>query len=251
MKLIITNDYEELSKRAADLVIEYIHQNPAAVLVLATGNTPLGMFAGLVSAYRRGEVSFQNCSLVELDDYFNISQDDHRNLYNWLAAEFINQVDIPAENIVRFNTASTYPKEECARVEQAIADLGGIGLLVLGLGPNGHLGFNEPGSDFESPTRVITLSAASIRSSAQYWGKEEDVPRQGITLGLKNLSAARQTLLLVNGKQKAQIFNSTFQGPVTTGIPATILQQQQNLTVIVDKAAAGNMSIAASLSLIP
>ncbi len=242
MKLIVTKDYEALSTRAAGLVIEHIQQYPSSVLVLATGNTPLGMFARLVNAYRRGEVSFHNCSLVELDDYFNISLDDRRSLYKWLAAEFINQVDIPAENIVRFNTASTDAKEECARVEQAIANLGGIDLLVLGLGPNGHLGFNEPGSDFESATRVITLSAASIKSSAQYWGKEEDVPRQGITLGLKILSAARHTLLLVGGKQKTQIFNSTFQGPVTNSIPATILQQQQNLTVIVDKAAAGNIS---------
>ena len=249
MKLIVTKDYEGLSTRAAGLVIEHIQQNPASVLVLATGNTPLGMFARLVDAYRRGVVSFQDCSLVELDDYFSISLDDHRNLYNWLAAEFISQIDIPAENIVRFDTASTYPKEECVRVEQAIANLGGIDLLVLGLGLNGHLGFNEPGSDFESPTRVITLSAASIKSSAQYWGKEEDVPRQGITLGLKALSAACQTLLLVSGKQKTQIFNSTFQGPVTTNIPATILQQQQNLTVIVDEAAAANISTTSTLNL--
>lgn len=248
MKLIVTNDYEELSTRAAGLVIEYIQQNPASVLVLATGNSPLGMFARLVSAYQCGKVSFQHCSLVELDDYFDISQEDHRNLYNWLAAEFINRVDVPAENIVRFNTASTDAEQECARVEQAIANLGGIDLLVLGLGPNGHLGFNEPGSDFASPTRVITLSASSIRSSAQYWGKEEDVPRQGITLGLKTLSAARHTLLLVSGMQKAQIFNRIFQGPVTTNIPATILQQQQNLTVIVDKTAAGNISTASTLS---
>jgi len=249
MKLIVTKDYEALSMRAAGLVIEHIQQNLASVLVLATGNTPLGMFARLVNAYQCGEVSFKHCSLVELDDYFNISLDDHRSLYNWLAAEFINQVDIPAENIVRFDTASARPKEECARVEQAIANLGGIDLLVLGLGPNGHLGFNEPGSDFESPTRVITLSAASIISSAQYWGKEEDVPRQGITLGLKILSVARHTLLLVSGKQKTQILNSTFQSPVTTNIPATILQQHKNLTVIVDKAAAGNISTASALNL--
>ena len=109
MKLIVTNDYEALSRRAAGLVIEYILQNPASVLVLATGNSPLGMFAKLVSAYQCGEVSFKQCSLIELDDYFNISQDDHRNLYNWLAAEFISQVDILAKNIVRFNTASANP----------------------------------------------------------------------------------------------------------------------------------------------
>ncbi|MFH1446295.1 MAG: glucosamine-6-phosphate deaminase [Chloroflexota bacterium] len=248
MKLIVTDDYEALSTRAAGVVIEYILQNPASVLVFATGRSPLGMFTKLVSAYQRGEVSFKNCSLVELDDYFNISQDDHRNLYNWLAAEFISQVDILAKNIVRFNTASTNPEQECARVEQAIANLGGIDLLVLGLGPNGHLGFNEPGSDFESPTRVITLSAASIKSSAQYWGKEEDVPRQGITLGLKTLSGASHTLLLVSGVQKAEIFKATFKGPITTGIPATILQQYQNLTVIADKAVAADISITSALS---
>lgn len=242
MKLIITENYKELSVRAADLVIEHIQQNPDSVLVLATGNTPLGMFSQLVCAYQRGDVNFQNCSLVELDNYFNISQNDHRNLFNWLAAEFIDRVDIAAENITRFNTASTDPEQETDRIEKEIEKVGGIDLLVLGLGTNGHLGFNEPGSDPESLTRVISLSKASIKSSAQYWGKEEEVPRQGITLGLKTLSGARNTLLLVSGEQKTDILALTLQGPTNTDIPATILQKHQNLCVIADKSAAGNIS---------
>ncbi len=237
MKQIIADDYEALSAQSAKLVIEYIQQKPTSVLVFPTGNTPLGMFAELVSAFHRKEISFKNCYLIELDDYFNIPLSDYRNLYNWLDAEFISQVDIPAKNIVRFNTASAEPEQECARVEDVIKNFGGIDLLVLGLGPNGHLGFNEPGSDFESITRVITLSTASIKSSAQYWGKEEEVPPQGITLGLKTLSSARHTLLLVSGREKAQIFEATFQKPSTTYLPATILRQFKNLTVVVDKAA--------------
>lgn len=242
MKLIITDDYKALSSRAASFVIEHIQKKPNSVLVFATGNTPLGMFAELAHAFQRGEVSFQDCSLVELDDYFNIPLNDYRNLYNWLDAEFISRVDILKKNIVRFNTESTNHEQECERVENRISKLGGINLLVLGLGLNGHLGFNEPGSSFESPTRVITLSTASIESSAAYWGKTESVPRQGITLGLKTLSDANETLLLVSGKQKSQVFQKAMQGAISTNLPATILQKHQNLVVIADKATAGNIS---------
>ncbi len=245
MKLIITNNYKALSTRAANFVIDHIRHNPASVLVFATGNTPLGMFRELVSAFQGGEISFQHCSLIELDDYFNIFLNDHRNLFNWLAAEFVKQVDIPAENIVRFNTASIDPEHESERVEKELEKLGGIDLLVLGLGINGHLGFNEPGSDPNSKTRTINLSEASIRSSSQYWGKEEEVPRQGITLGLKTISDARNTLLLVSGEEKAGVLVATLQGQVNIDVPATTLQLHKNLSVIADEAAAGNLSVKA------
>lgn len=242
MKNIIKKDYQELSAQAADLVIEQVSKNPASTLVLPTGNTPLGMYACLAATYSRGDVSFKSCHLVELDDYFNIPLDDHRNLFNWLSAEFINQVDLQPSNIFRFETAAAHPEKECRRVEDRVAELGGIDLAVLGLGPNGHLGFNEPGSDFLSTTRIITLSPASISSSAKYWGCEKEVPRQGITLGLKTIMSARKILLLVSGRYKSGILKAALQGPITTQVPASILQEHPNLTVIADQEAAEALS---------
>lgn len=238
MKLLIKKDYQELSAQAADIVINQVTKNPASTLVLATGNTPLGMYACLASAFQRGDISFKFCNLVELDDYFDIPLDDHRNLFNWLNAEFISQVDLQPSNTFRFDTAASHPGKESRRVDDKLAELGGIDLAVLGLGPNGHLGFNEPGSDFLSTTRIISLSPASITSSAKYWGSEGDVPPQGITLGLGTIMSARKVLLLVSGKGKSGILKAALEGPITTQVPASILQNHPNLTVIVDREAA-------------
>ena len=207
------------------MVIEQITIKPKSVFVLATGNTPLGLYSQLADAYRREVISFKACSLIELDDYWGISRSDHRNLYNWLYTEFISHVDLLPENITRFNTEAENPEKECLRIEDIIRNLGKIDLVVFGLGPNGHLGFNEPESSPTSQTRVIELTPESITSSAVYWGTEKDVPRQGVTLGLSSLLAADKILLIVNGKHKAQILKETLHGPITTAIPASLLQQ--------------------------
>jgi glucosamine-6-phosphate deaminase len=224
------------------MVIEQISIKPDSVFVLATGNTPLGLYAQLAAAYRRGDVSFRSCSLIELDDYWGIPLEDHRNLYNWLHTELITHVDFLSENITRFNTEAANPAEECLRVDLTMHNLGKIDLVVFGLGPNGHLGFNEPGSDQQSPTRIIELTPASIASSAAYWGSVEEVPRQGVTLGLSSLLAASKILLIVSGKHKAKILKKTLYGPVTTEIPASYLQQHPNLTVIADQDALSDHS---------
>ena len=235
MKIIKTKNYSELSIKAAEIVIDQIQTNPNSVLVVPTGNTPLGMFSQLSTAYKNNNLSFNNCSLIELDDYWQIPLNDNRNLYNWLNKSFIQNVNFKPDNITRFKTSATNSDDECQRVEKIIKQLGGIDLVILGIGPNGHLGFNEPGSKQTSTTRIIDLSPESITSSANYWGSEENVPQQGVTLGLSSLFAAKKIILLVSGKHKAQIYKQAIHGPIDPKNPASYLQLHMNFTVIVDQ----------------
>jgi glucosamine-6-phosphate deaminase len=243
MNLVVTKDYEQLSAAAADAVVECIRQQPDLLLVLPTGNTPLGMYRHLVGRVQRGEVSFEQARLVELDEYLGIGLDDPRSLYRWLDEVFITPAGFSPDRVLRFDSTAADPAREAARVEAALEAEGGIGLLVLGLGPNGHLGFNEPGSPFDSRTRAIDLTPESIESNARYWGSADLVPCcRALTLGLGTLSAARQTLLLVSGAAKADILAETLHGPIEVGVPATLLRTLDNVTVIADDLAASQVS---------
>jgi glucosamine-6-phosphate deaminase len=238
MKVTIVENYEELSQMAASMVQKTVFRNPTSVLVFATGNTPLGLFEKLVMMSDRGDVDFTECKLVELDEYYGISLDDERNLYGWLERVFINKVGIHPNNILRFNSETKKPEVECERVDAVLSKWGGIDLLVLGVGENGHLGFNEPGSSIESDTRLIDLSPASIESSARYWGGADRVPLQGMTLGIKTLASSRNTILLVSGANKAEVLEKILNSPPFPEIPATFLQNFNRVSVIADLAAA-------------
>ena len=238
MKLKIVKNYQELSELSAKIVSDAVNKKPASVLVLATGNTPLGMFERLVAKSEQGLVDFKNCKLVELDEYYGISLADERNLFNWLERTFINKAGIKAENILRFDSLASDPSEECKRIERVLEAWGGIDLQVLGLGPNGHLGFNEPGSSFNSKTRLIDLSLASVESSARYWGGSERVPRNGMTLGLRTLSSSKETILMVSGESKAEILKQVVSSQETPELPATILKKFANVSIIADQQAA-------------
>lgn len=238
LTLQIEENYSALSRAAARLVIRQLEEKPDSSLVFATGNTPLGMFDELAGAYQQGRIRFENASLVELDDYYGIPLEDPRNLFNWLRRAFVDRVEFPLRHTARFLTDTSAPAEECARIEQFISASGGIDLQVLGLGPNGHLGFNEPGSALDSRTRVVRLAAASLESSQRYWG-DQPVPEYGLTLGLGTLAAARKTLLLVSGGAKAGILHKVLSSPLDPCLPATALQTYPDVLVLADREAAG------------
>lgn len=238
MQITIVKDENDLSCVAARLVSEYVAQNPERALVFPTGNTPLGMFRELVALYRQGQVSFKRSFLVELDEYCGIEMDDRRNLFAWLEREFIRQVDFLPERLLRFNSRPPDLALEALRVEERVAQWGGIGLAVLGLGPNGHIGFNEPASDLTARVLQVNLSPASILSNARYWGNMQDVPVEGFTLGLQILQQAHSAILLVSGEHKAEILKAVLEGPQTSHIPATYLCRMQNIQVLADESAA-------------
>jgi glucosamine-6-phosphate deaminase len=237
MEIIIKNSKEEVDAYAAALVAAYVRDKPKQLLVFPTGNTPLGMYKKLAACVAKKDLSFDECHLIELDEYMGIADNDPRNLFQWLKKALLNHIDIPDKNCRRFHAAADDIEAQCRKMDEIIQSHGGIDLLILGLGPNGHLGFNEPGSPFNAPTRIIDLTPASLQSSANYWGNITQVPKQGLTLGMQALSQAKKTILLVKGENKAGILKETLQGEITPEIPATLLRTMENVTVIMDREA--------------
>ncbi len=235
MKLIVTNNYQALSLAAADLIAGVISAQPNAAVVLPTGDTPVGMYRELAERAGRGELDASNLRVFQLDEYLGITPDDPRSLYGWLARSLFGPLGIPDANVIRLPGEAEDPVAACRAYDRQVEAAGGFDLAVLGLGPNGHLGFNEPPADSHASTRVVDLTEASIESSARYWGDKNLVPRQAMTAGMIQLLGARRILLVVSGAHKREILYRTITGPVTPNIPSSYLQSVSNVTLIADR----------------
>ena len=237
MELIIVDDYEALSRAGADWLVEAIREQPDAAIVAATGDTPMGMYIELAQFRLRGLIDTSRLRVFQLDAYLGLGPEDARSLYGWTHRSFIEPLGILETNIVRLAGDSPDPWKACRAYDAAVRAVGGFDISILGLGPNGHLGFNEPPSLPGAPTRVVELTLESIVSNARYWGSEEQVPPQALTCGMDLLLAARRTLLLVSGVHKHQILHRAIEGPQTPDVPASFLQSASNVTVLADRAA--------------
>jgi glucosamine-6-phosphate deaminase len=229
-------DTEDLARNAKNAVTQQLRTKPESVVVFPTGNTPVPMFRELVVEAQRDPSLFRRAHIVTLDEYAGITRDDRRRLLSWLDREFLEPAAVGTDRVLAFDPVGCHVSE-CARMEECIASLGGIDLAVLGLGPNGHLGFNEPGSPFESRARKVALSPASIASNAPYWGNEADVPLYGLTLGLGTLREARAILLLASGAAKADIVARLMHEPIREALPATLLRLCPHSILLADRAA--------------
>ena len=239
MKLVEAADYAELSRMAAEIVVAQVRTKPNSLLVLPTGNTPLGMFRELVAAAHHGDVDFSKARFAMLDEYAGIARNDGRSLHLWIRTALLDPLGIAPSAVIAFDPEAD-PEQDARRVEDGIADCGGIDLAVLGLGPNGHVGMNEPGSTADSRTRLVALTPATIRSNAAYWGSEDKVPKQGLTLGLGTLAESRSLLLVVSGTGKATILKRVLNAAPSPELPATMFEAHAACTVIADRAALGN-----------
>ncbi len=236
MKLIEAADYEDLSRRAAEFVVAQLRAKPASLLVFPTGRTPLGLFKALVDAGHCGRVDFGAAEFVTLDEYAGIAAGDRRRLLLWLKRELLDPLRIPNDAVHAFDPTAE-PHAEADRIEALIARRGGIDLAIVGLGPNGHIGMNEPGSAFDSRTRRVELAPATIRSNAAYWGTEADVPRAGLTLGLGTLGEAGALVLVASGAKKAGILAEALNNPISEDLPATALRLHPDGIVVADRTA--------------
>lgn len=239
MNLITVDTYADLNRVAAERMAAIVAEKPDASMVLATGNTPMGAYAELARMRAAGGFDASRIRPFQLDAYLGIAIDDDRSLYGWLKKSFLDPLGIAQSRVVMLPDDTNDPEGACAAYDAAVAAIGCFDLSVLGLGPNGHLGFNEPPSPADAPTRRIALTEASLDSNAGYWGGRDRVPREAITCGMRQLLAARETLLLVSGAHKRKILEATLNGPITPDIPASLLRLAQNITVIADRAAAG------------
>lgn len=232
------DDYDDLSRRAAGHVVAQWRDKPASLCVFPTGNTPRGLFRVLIERVRAETIDVSKVRFVVLDEYAGIASDDRRSLTAWLRRELLAPLEIGDERLHPFDPFGD-PAVESARMEATIQQAGGLDFALLGLGPNGHLGMNEPGTLFDQPCAHVELTAETIRSNAVYWGSENDVPRMGFTLGLGTLSAAASLLLLVSGTHKADILDRVLTSPPTPDLPATIIHRHKSARVIADRAACG------------
>ncbi len=240
MQTIVVTDAAELAARAADEIALELSKKPDLRFLAATGNTPMGAYAELGRRYKTGQLEVGRLRVVQLDEYLGVGDDDPRSLYRWLVLSLTGPLEVTPDRLIRFRGNAADPAQDCRDLETAVVAAGGIDLAVLGLGPNGHLGFNEPPSPEDAPTRVVELTPASLTSNADYWGGLE-VPRRAVTVGLNLILAAKRVLLLVSGEHKREILRRTLFEPPTPDLPASWLRSA-NLTVIADRAAMGTLS---------
>lgn len=230
MNLIRSNDFEA---DGAALIADVIRAKPDAAIVVPTGNTPVGIYRTLAGMYREGAFKTSALRVIQLDDYLGVGADDRRSLFRWMWEAFCLPLEIPAANVIRLPGDADDPEAACRVYQEAVRSIG-IDLAILGIGPNGHLGFNEPPADANAPTRVVHLNEASLNSNASYWGGRDQVPTQAITCGMDLLLAARKTLLVVSGAHKRAILQRAIHGPVTPEVPASFLQNAADVTVLAD-----------------
>jgi len=234
MKLILEKDYDEMSVASAKIVQQHILNKPDIVLGLSTGHTPFGLYKELARMHKEEGLDFSAVTTFNLDEYIGLDSDDERSYYYFMQENFFSKINILKENAIIPYGMVRNTSKHCEWYEKSIKAKGGIDLMILGIGGNGHIGFNEPGSSFDSITRVVDLSENTRKDNARFFDSIDEVPKQAITMGISNIMASRKCLLLASGNHKADIIKKALEGPVTEEVPASVLQNHQQLTVILD-----------------
>ncbi|WP_312642894.1 glucosamine-6-phosphate deaminase [Hydrogenoanaerobacterium sp.] len=237
MKLIRAKDYNDMSRKAANVVSATVILRPNCVLGLATGSTPVGMYKQLIAWYEKGDLDFKAVKSINLDEYVGLDAYNDQGYRYFMNENLFNHVNIDKSNTSVPNGMAADVEQECRRYDKHIADLGGVDLQVLGIGNNGHIGFNEPDEAFEQQTHLVDLAQKTIDANSRFFASIDDVPKQAITMGIKSIMQAKAIILLASGEGKADIMETALFGPITPKVPASILQLHPNLTVVADEAA--------------
>ncbi len=243
MEVIIKSSYDELSAAAAKRVASVLNRKPNAVLGLATGSTPLGVYKELVRMHREEGLDFSRCTTFNLDEYVGLPVTHDQSYHYFMHENFFKHVNIPAQNIhVPSGTTSNF-RAFCDWYEQRIEECGGIDIQILGIGTDGHIAFNEPTSSLNSRTRLKTLAKVTIDDNARFFDKAEDVPIYAITMGVGTILESEEIILLANGKGKADAIAQAVEGPVSSMITASALQMHPHTKFFIDGDAAGNLKM--------
>ena len=237
MKIYVSDDYKGMSRKAANIVSAQVILNPSCVLGLATGSTPIGMYKQLIDWYNKGDLDFSQVKSVNLDEYVGLAPTHDQSYRYFMQTNLFDHVNIDPANTNVPNGLASDPEAECERYNGVIRSMGGIDVQVLGMGHNGHIGFNEPGQAFELETHVVDLTERTIEANARFFASKDEVPKRAITMGIKSIMQARQILVVVSGEDKAEIVKKAFFGPVVPQVPASILQMHPNVVLCGDKAA--------------
>ena len=241
MRIIITKDYDEMSKVAANIIAAQMTLKPNSVLGFATGSSPIGTYAELIKKNQAGDIDFSTITTVNLDEYKDLPITHDQSYYYFMNDYLFNHVNIDKNNTNLPNGNAEDPEAECTRYEALIKELGGIDMQLLGLGHNGHVGFNEPGDCFQKNTYCVTLTERTIDANKRFFESADAVPRQAITMGVGTIMAAKKLVLVVSGADKADALQKCLQGPITPSVPGSVLQLHPDVTVVCDEAAYSKM----------
>lgn len=238
MRIIVEKNYDGMSRRAALTVASQVMLKPDCVLGLATGSTPLGMYRELIAMCQQKEIDFSGVKTYNLDEYFPLPPVHPQSYHYFMYQNFFNHINVAMDHIHLPKGMATEVQKECQEYEKAIAQAGGIDLQVLGVGENGHIGFNEPADRLEVETHLVDLTEDTIKVNSRFFPSLAEVPRQAVTMGLGTILKARRILLLANGSKKAPAIKETVSGFITTKCPASFLQAHPDVTLILDQEAA-------------
>ena len=242
MEVIILPSIEDCANLGARKVFDLVNSKSSAVLGLATGSTPIPVYAELVRLHNESGLSFSKVKSFNLDEYIGLSPDHSCSYRYFMKEHFFDLIDIEQDFTYVPNGMVDDISEECSKYESAIKKCGGIDLQILGIGSDGHIGFNEPGSSLSSRTRIKTLASETIRDNARFFDDEDEVPRHCITMGVGTILDSKSVLLLAFGEGKADVVAKSIEGPITSMVPASVLQMHQNVTVLLDDKAASKLS---------
>ena len=237
MKIFIEKDYDALSRKAADVIKDVVKENPNAVLGLATGSSPIGTYQNMIKDHQENGTSYKNVSSVNLDEYVSLTADHDQSYAYFMRTHLFDHIDIDQKNTNLPCGSAPDAQKECDRYN-ALLDTMKQDVQVLGLGSNGHIGFNEPNTPFGSVTHLVDLTENTIKDNSRLFNSIDEVPRQALSMGIKNIMQAKSILMVVSGKNKADAVYGMVKGEVTPALPASVLQLHPNVTIICDKDAA-------------
>ena len=237
MQIYRAKDYEDMSRKAANIIASQVVLKPDCVLGLATGSTPIGAYKNLVEKYEQGDLDFSQVTTVNLDEYKGLPRENDQSYYYFMHDNLFDHVNVKPENTHLPDGTKEDSDEECARYEELIRTLGGQDLQLLGLGHNGHIGFNEPDAIFEKATHCVDLQESTIEANKRFFASADDVPKQAYTRGIGTIMQAKKILVVVSGEDKADTVAKAFFGPVTPEVPASILQFHKDVILVADEAA--------------
>lgn len=237
MRIYRAKDYDEMSRKAANIIAAQMTLKPDSVLGLATGSTPIGTYRELIARYNQGDIDFSRIKTANLDEYRGLPRENDQSYYYFMYENLFRHVNIDMANTNIPNGMEPDSDTECARYEKVIESLGGVDLQLLGLGHNGHIGFNEPADHFARMTNCVNLQASTIEANKRFFESADQVPKQAYTMGIGTIMKAKKILLVASGKDKAEIVKKAFCGPICPQVPASILQLHPDVTVVVDEEA--------------
>ncbi len=238
IKVVICKDYEDVSDKAAEIMLDVVKSNPKAILGLATGSSPIGLYQRMIKDHKENGTSYAEITTFNLDEYIGLDRNHSQSYYTFMHQNLFDHIDIKKENVNIPSTQGDDMQANCDAYNELLSNHS-IDLQLLGIGSNGHLAFNEPGTPFDSVTQVVDLVESTIKDNARFFDYDmSKVPTQSITMGIKNIMDAKKILLVASGKNKAEAIYETVNGEVSTDCPASILQKHPDVTIVVDEEAA-------------